>query len=122
MMRKLILSKSSQIGPFMFALNTVSSSEMPGMDGPTLVRVLRRIDPQIRIVGVSGMGEDTPVETIESLALSALLTKPFTAENLLFALHAVLQALPGTKLASSASPWRGVSAVSWVPSPGTRTL
>jgi PAS domain S-box-containing protein len=94
---------------------------MPGMDGPTLVRVLRRIDPQIRIVGVSGMGEDTPVETLESLGLSALLTKPFTGESLLFALHAVLEAPPGTKVGHSGSPWHWASSTPWVPRPGSKT-
>ena len=86
---------------------------MPGMDGPELVRVLRRIDPQIRIIGISGMGDSTPAGGVESLALSAVLTKPFTGASLLFTLHAVLQAPPGTKVEHSGSPWRGVSAAPW---------
>ena len=83
---------------------------MPGMDGPDLVRVLRRIDPEIRIIGISGMGDSTPTGNIESLALSALLTKPFTGASLLFALHAVLQAPPGTKVEHADSPSREASA------------
>jgi CheY-like chemotaxis protein len=53
----------------------VTDMLMPGMDGPTFVRVVRRIDPQIRIIGITGMGDSTPAATAESLAMSALLSK-----------------------------------------------
>jgi DNA-binding response OmpR family regulator len=95
---------------------------MPGMDGPTFVRVVRRIEPEIRIIGISGVGEATAAADIESLALSALIVKPFTGASLAFALHSVLQAPPGTKVTHSASPWRGVSAAPWGPSPGAAPL
>ena len=97
----------------------VTDMLMPGMDGPDLIRVLRRIDPQIRIIGISGMGDSTPAGGVESLAMSALLTKPFTGASLLFALHAVLQAPPGAKVDASTSPWRGVSAAPWGPASGS---
>ena len=87
----------------------VTDMLMPGMDGPTFVKVVRRIEPGIRIIGISGVGEGTTTDIIESLALSALLVKPFTGASLAFELHTVLQAPPGTKVSRSASPWRGVS-------------
>jgi PAS domain S-box-containing protein len=100
----------------------VTDMLMPGMDGPTFVRVVRRIEPGIRIIGISGVGEGTTVDVVESLGLSALLLKPFTGASLAFEVHAVLQAPPGTKVSHSASPWRGVSAAPWGPGPGTARL
>ena len=96
----------------------VTDMLMPGMDGPTFVKVVRRIEPQIRIIGISGVGEATGAADFESLALSALIIKPFTGASLAFTLHSVLQAPPGTKVTHSASPWRGVSAAPWGPNPG----
>jgi len=96
----------------------VTDMLMPGMDGPTFVKVVRRIEPQIRIIGISGVGEATGAADLESLALSALIIKPFTGASLAFTLHSVLQAPPGTKVTHSASPWRGVSAAPWGPNPG----
>jgi len=77
---------------------------MPGMDGPALVRIARRIDPELRIIGISGVGEGTTIDVINSLGVSALLTKPFTGNSLLFTLDAVLKAQPGTRVEHSASP------------------
>ncbi len=99
----------------------VTDMLMPGMDGPTFVRVVRRIEPGIRIIGISGVGEGTTVDIVESLGLSALLLKPFTGASLAFEVHAVLQAPPGTKVRRSASPWRGVSAAPWGSSQAEQT-
>jgi hypothetical protein len=65
---------------------------------------LRRIDPEIRVIGISGMGEAMSSDANESLAMSALLTKPFTGTSLLSVLHAVLQSPPGTRVEHSDSP------------------
>jgi len=46
----------------------VTDMLMPGMDGPTFVRVVRRIEPKIRIIGISGVGEATAAADLESLA------------------------------------------------------
>jgi len=100
----------------------VTDMLMPGMDGPTFVRVVRRIEPDIRIIGISGVGEATAAADLEALGLSALISKPFTGASLAFALHSVLQAPPGTKAIHSASPWRGVSAAPWGPRPGAASL
>ena len=64
---------------------------MPVMDGLALVRVLRRIEPGIRVVGVTGVGEPTSLNAIEALDLSALLPKPYTADKLLQTLERVLE-------------------------------
>ena len=94
---------------------------MPGMDGPSFVRVVRRIDPDVRVIGISGAGESITGDVIDSLALSTLLTKPFTGESLLYALHAVLQAPPGTKMGQSTSTWSRASSGPWMPGPERKT-
>ena len=75
----------------------VTDMLMPNLDGPALVRVLRHIDPKVRLIGISGVGEPVSLNTVKSLALSGFLTKPFTAEKLLNALHDVLHAQPATE-------------------------
>ena len=60
---------------------------MPMMDGPTVIRKLRKVDPDMRIIAASGLplgGES------ENLRIDAFLPKPYTAENLLRIVSRVL--------------------------------
>ena len=65
---------------------------MPVMDGPSLIRALRQLKPQLPILGTTGVGEKADIKGLESLNLLALLTKPFTGDTLLAALHQALAA------------------------------
>ena len=67
----------------------ISDMMMPGMDGPSLVRLLRRLDPAVRIIGVSGLGESQELQKLAALELPVLLAKPFPLEKL----HTVLREL-----------------------------
>jgi len=60
------------------------------MDGAATIRALREIAPRLRIVGVSGLSVDDGISA-GSGAVQAFLTKPYTAQELLLKLHAVLQ-------------------------------
>lgn len=61
----------------------ITDMAMPYMDGEALVRSLRRIDPDLRIVVMSGLlGAGQTVE-LRALDVNSFLTKPFTAESLL---------------------------------------
>lgn len=64
---------------------------MPRMDGPTLISILRHIEPAVCIIGFSGIGDHSKTTDYRALGLPAYLTKPFTAEKLLLTLHHVLQ-------------------------------
>jgi len=64
---------------------------MPGMDGPALIRALRHLDPQLPILSMTGMGEQTDIKGIQNLGLPVLL-KPFVRGELLAALHQALAA------------------------------
>jgi CheY-like chemotaxis protein len=62
------------------------------MDGPALVRVLRQIEPNIPIMGMSGHGENNGSESDSPWGLPVFLTKPFTVERLLLAVQELLLA------------------------------
>jgi two-component system cell cycle sensor histidine kinase/response regulator CckA len=68
----------------------ITDMAMPDMDGPALVKFLRQIDPDIRIMGMSGHGENTGGESDAPWGLPVFLTKPFTVERLLLAVHELL--------------------------------
>ena len=64
----------------------VTDMSMPGMDGPTMIRALKAIDPSTKIIGMSGLMNAEQTAQLESLDVGAFLTKPFTAEKLLNAI------------------------------------
>jgi hypothetical protein len=64
---------------------------MPIMDGSATIRALRRIDPSLKIILVSGIkGNEKPTRTNGVNLPNAFLPKPFTANALLKTLRAVL--------------------------------
>ena len=63
---------------------------MPVMDGLTTIRVLRKINPEVRIVCASGLSAKSHVTQATSLGVKCFLSKPFTAGGLLKALRQVL--------------------------------
>jgi PAS domain S-box-containing protein len=72
----------------------ITDMMMPGMDGPTLVHALRKFSPQLPILGMTGLGEQTGVKGLADLHLPVLLTKPFAGSELLAALHAAICPCP----------------------------
>jgi len=63
---------------------------MPVMDGLALTRVIRKIDPEVRMLAASGLEHDAKFDELRSLGVNAFLTKPFTAEKLLHTLRELL--------------------------------
>lgn len=64
---------------------------MPYMDGVAMTRVLRRLNPALKIIAASGLTSPVQAAELETLNVNAYLAKPYTAEKLLTTLHAVLQ-------------------------------
>jgi CheY-like chemotaxis protein len=64
---------------------------MPVMDGPATVQVLRRLNPGLKIIGASGISSNGKVAKAASAGLNNFLPKPYTAETLLRAIHALLE-------------------------------
>ena len=79
---------------------------MPEMDGPTLVAALRVINPAVRIVGITGMSDPAGLSGLTTLALSAVLAKPFSIDMILAAIR---EALPVTAGHEEIAPYGGGS-------------
>jgi two-component system, cell cycle sensor histidine kinase and response regulator CckA len=62
---------------------------MPNLDTSSTIRALRRIEPDVKIVAMSGLA--TNQEVIRSSRVTYFLTKPFTTEEMLQTLQDILQ-------------------------------
>ncbi len=62
---------------------------MPVMDGQTSIRAIRGINPEVKIIAVSGLTEKDRLANIADHT-KAFLPKPYTAEKLLKTIHEVL--------------------------------
>jgi len=65
---------------------------MPIMDGPALIRALRQLDPEAKVIAVSGLASQARLAEVDNLNLQAFLTKPYTTEELLGTLRQALTA------------------------------
>ena len=63
----------------------VSDVVMPEMDGPTLLKELRKRDPDLKIIFVSGYAEDAFQKNLPEPGQYAFLPKPFTLKQLVAA-------------------------------------
>jgi PAS domain S-box-containing protein len=70
---------------------------MPLMDGTATIRVLRKLNPNLKIIAASGLMNTEQTAEIQTLNVNAFLAKPFTAEKLLTTLAEVLNAEARTK-------------------------
>ena len=68
----------------------VSDLMMPRMDGPTTIRSLRKMKPDIKTIMITGLGEEGRVAEAKAAGSDLVLSKPFTAEQLLSALKQLL--------------------------------
>jgi CheY-like chemotaxis protein len=66
--------------------------DMPRMDGAHLIRILERINPEIRVITASGLMEGDTFEEERTGAVRAVLQKPFSPAQLLQTLRDVLHA------------------------------
>ena len=81
----------------------VTDIMMPGMDGIGLIRALKAIAPNLKIIASSGLGsgskgQDREAE-LKALGATYFLAKPYSAQRLLEALNAIVRqskASPGT--------------------------
>ena len=70
----------------------VTDVVMPGMDGPTLVRAVRRLRPDIRVIFMSGYAEETFRRNEERPENLHFLPKPFGLKQLALKVKEVLSA------------------------------
>ena len=67
---------------------------MAQMDGVSLVRSLRRVDPKARIIVSSGHLQKEVMTVLSGLGVKSFLNKPYTADKLLRSVHAALADVP----------------------------
>lgn len=60
---------------------------MPAMDGPTTIPILRRLNPKVPVIAMSGLTSTETVAQAEKLNSQGFLQKPFSQKELLQALH-----------------------------------
>jgi CheY-like chemotaxis protein len=65
---------------------------MPVMDGQTCIRALHKVNPDIKIIAVSGLAEKEKLAKVAVTHVKAFLTKPYAAKRLLKTIHEVISA------------------------------
>jgi len=68
---------------------------MPRMDGAETLRRLRRLDPELPVVIVSGFGADRDLASIRGMGVQGVVEKPFTVSELSETMARALTGRPG---------------------------
>jgi two-component system, cell cycle sensor histidine kinase and response regulator CckA len=63
---------------------------MPSIDGPTTISILKKINPDIKIIGVSGLASNHKMLKILGNSVKSFLSKPYTSGDLLINLQMVI--------------------------------
>jgi two-component system, cell cycle sensor histidine kinase and response regulator CckA len=66
---------------------------MPNLTGPAAIQVLRRMNPKIKIIALSGLPSSDKVKEAMNMGATTFLAKPYTAQELLKTLHTVLHSV-----------------------------
>jgi len=61
----------------------VSDLMMPQLDGPGMLRGLREIEPGLKCIIITGLGEENRITEAKAAGADLILNKPFTADQLL---------------------------------------
>lgn len=69
----------------------VTDMMMPVMGGQVTIQVLKRLDPDVRIIAASGLSSESSSTRAESLGVTHFLLKPFTAQAILAVLKEVIR-------------------------------
>lgn len=65
---------------------------MPNLDGITAIRTLQKMNPQVKIIGSSGLVSNDKLTAAAGAGVQAFLQKPYTAKDLLAALNLAINA------------------------------
>ena len=61
----------------------VSDLMMPQLDGPGMLRELRQLQPDIKCIIITGLGEENRIAEAKAAGADLILNKPFSADQLL---------------------------------------
>lgn len=68
----------------------ITDVAMPNMDGPALIRTLQRLDPSVKTLVTTGMASELSMQSLRSLGITQVITKPCDGLVILRALHELL--------------------------------
>ncbi len=68
----------------------IADMVMPFMDGAAMIRALKRMNPSVKILAMSGQTEDKDLDRLIEKKDILFLPKPFSAESLLTSVHQLL--------------------------------
>ncbi len=63
---------------------------MPVMDGPTTIRTLQQINPDVKVIAISGLSSSDKLTAAAISGVTSFLAKPFSAKELLQTLNSIL--------------------------------
>jgi two-component system response regulator HydG len=73
----------------------ITDLKMPGMDGLEMARLLRRTDPQLPVIVITGYASDRARRAFDTREAYGLLLKPFTLEDMRRMLEGAITQRPG---------------------------
>ena len=68
----------------------ITDAMMPFLDGPAVVRALQKLNPAVKVMGMSGLLEIEKMEELFDATTLSFLVKPFNSEGLLKSLQHAL--------------------------------
>lgn len=63
---------------------------MPAMDGFATIRTLQKLNPQIKIIALSGLASNAQIAAADASSVKGFLSKPYTTQELLKTIHELL--------------------------------
>ena len=60
----------------------ITDISMPHLDGVALVRILKKLNPEIKVIVSTGQGEKNKISELNALGIKDFLYKPYTSETL----------------------------------------
>lgn len=69
----------------------ITDMAMPFMDGAALIRAIKKMDPNMKVIAMSGLVSDDQTAELSSLNVSYFLSKPYSAKTLLTTLEKILK-------------------------------
>lgn len=64
----------------------ITDMSMPGIDGPGMISALRKFDKEVKIICTSGLNTPSNMESLHSLGVEAVLSKPCNSKTILQAI------------------------------------
>lgn len=68
----------------------ITDISMPCMDGVALISSLKKLDPSVKVIAMTGMTSDANIETIKRLGIERIIPKPYASHTILRALQELL--------------------------------